>query len=187
MPERQLSDVLARAIELVVPGVELVPVLRGPEREGRLGAEELVAVEPELVAEAAVDGADASVRDHEEPVGEGREERPSGVPVAVERVLDRAPGRAAEDEDERRGERQRERCGGGEPEDRLGGLGLHDPERGDGRGGSRDQQEQEILDAAAAQAHAVVTRALRSNLCQPWSPRRKRHVPLIRAHAMIGR
>ena len=148
--ERELPDVLASSVELGVPGVELVAVLGRPEGEGRLGAEERVPVEAELVAETAVDRANAPACDDEEPVGQGREERAGGVPFSVERLVDGAASDPAEEDDERRGERERERRGGREPEPELRRRGL----------------ERRRATATAAAATATSTRS-RSSIPRP--------------------
>ena len=142
-----------RAIELGVPGVELVPVLGRPEREGRLGAEERVPVEPELVAETAVDRADASVLRRRGARRGGPRGAPGRCPSRRRASLvDRAPGDPAEEEDERRGERQRERRGGREPEHRARwARPATTPSAATAAAAAATSSEQEILDAAPPQ------------------------------------
>ena len=83
MAERELGDELAARFELGVPHLDFVSVLRRPERERCLLAEELLPFEAGQVAEAAVDGADSSVPDDQQTVGDRREERSGDVPFAV--------------------------------------------------------------------------------------------------------
>jgi hypothetical protein len=83
MAERELGDELAARFELGVPRLDLVPVLRRPERERSLLTEQLLPVEAEQVAESAVDGADPPVPDDHQTVGECRQERSGRIPFAV--------------------------------------------------------------------------------------------------------
>ena len=69
----------------------------------------------------------------------------------------RAARGAAEQEDERRGEGERERRGGREPEHEVGGRCFQHAEHGDGRSRHRDEQKQQILDATpSSETHAAL-------------------------------
>ena len=150
--ERQLSVELRLPLELLVPGLELMPKLGRPERKRVSYTHELRTLEPEQLAQAPVDRADPAVLDEQQPVGNRGKELSGRRELGVRAASDGASRRAAEPVGEHRctGHAER-RCG------------------------------------SERCAHAAPALTFRSNLCHARSPRRKRHVPLSRAHAMIGR
>ena len=187
--ERQLSFELPAALEIFVPGLELVPKLGGPERKRLSFTHELRALESEQLAQAAVDRTDSAVLDEHQPVGDRRQELTRGRELGVLPANDDATRGAAEPVGERGCTGDAERRGSSEDRSDvdqhcLSGGDAGDRDAGDGRG-----EEQQLLFRPRHRrfAHAVPALTFRSNLCHARSPRRKRHVPLSRAQAIIGR
>ena len=82
-----------------------------------------------------------------------------------------------------------ERRRGREPETERSGAASRREDDRDAVATAGDDEEQELLlrPRTRAALTSCSVRTLRSNLCQPLSPRRYRHVPFTRAQPMKGR
>ena len=94
----------------------------GQNGNGARGAEQLLALVAQQLAEAAVHRADLAVADEDEPVGDRGQQVADGFRLGVEGLLEPSAGRAAEPEREQASERERKCCRGREPESERSGA-----------------------------------------------------------------
>ena len=179
---------LAALGELLVPSRDLVGVLGRPERKWRPSLEQILGTEPDEAAKGGVDRSDAARLDEEQAVGDRSEEIPGEVGL---RGGTRCRGMAhrVDPEGEQGDEDDHEGSGSRSAYTDIRGACASEDKRCERHRGQGDDQTQPVTTPRCDSLghHVASTRMLRSNLCHARSPRRNRHVPLSRAHAMIGR